>query len=433
MDSENRAKTFYFISDLHFGGDGQLQMCDYTDEIIGFLQTLEGEDEQTELIINGDAFGFWELTTVKGVTQLDEIVKYHQKIFEQFRRTGEKIRITLMVGNHDYDLACYPEFADKLAVFNIALDTSISVIRNVGGRQIHIEHGQQVDDMNASPDYGNPFAQPIGYYITEKAVAGASRYSVFGTTAWLKDIRSVDVRQLPDWLISNYFYHEMSPFIRWLLVPFLVLLTITIVALAAELLKYIGVFDVNYLLNNPLMRNLGIFGNILRIIIIVSMIFWFFILTVSVPLLFVIRDVRKTLQRMQILPESDDTTIYAPNDGYLEHARRIFEQNPNVAVYIFGHTHDALLVEENGRAIINTGTWLKILKRIPASFGYLPAVYYPTFRLNYFKIYAENEKIAVEYVGVPKKPARELNFLQRLSILGKSPEPGKYIAPKTLL
>ena len=433
MDSENRATTFYFISDLHFGGDGQLQSCDYTDEIIGFLKMLEGEDARTELIINGDAFGFWELTTVEGTEQLDEIVKHHTEIFEQFRHTGEKIRITLMVGNHDYDLACYPEFADKLRAFNISLDTSISLIRSVGERQIWIEHGQQVDDMNASPDYGNPFAQPIGYYITEQAVAGASRHSVFGTTAWLKDIRSVDVRQLPDWLISNYFYHEMSPVLRWLLVPFLVLLTITILALGAELLRYVGIFDVNYLLNNPLMRSLGIFGDILRIILVVSMIFWFFILIVSVPLLLVIRDVRKTLQRMQVLPEKNDTTIYAPNAGYLEHARSIFEQNPQVAAYIFGHTHDAFLVEENGRAIINTGTWLKILKRIPVSFGYLPAIYYPTFRLNYFKIYAENQKIAIDYVGVPKKPERELSILQKIFILGKSPEPGKYIEPKTLL
>ena len=180
MDSENRATTFYFISDLHFGGDGQLEICDYTAEIIGFLKMLETENKRTELIINGDAFGFWELTTVTGIGQLDEIVRHHAEIFDQFRRTGEKILITLMVGNHDYDLACYPEFAEKLKAFNISLDTSISIIRNIGKRQLHIEHGQQIDEMNASPDYGNPFAQPIGYYITEKAVAGASRYSVFG-------------------------------------------------------------------------------------------------------------------------------------------------------------------------------------------------------------------------------------------------------------
>ncbi len=433
MNSNIQATTFYFVSDLHFGGDGDLMRCDFTDEFVHFLKMLEKQDKRTELIINGDAFGFWELTTVEGTMKLDEIVKHHREIFEQFRKTGEKIRITLMVGNHDYDLACYREYHEKLAAFNISLDTGISVVRNVGEKQIWIEHGQQIDDFNASPDYGNPYAQPIGYYITEQTVAGASRYSVFGTTDWLKDIRSVDVRQLPDWIISNYFYNEMSPILRWVLFPFFVLLTVTIAALVAQGLKFVGIFDVNYLLNNPLTRSFGIFGNILQTIIFVSMIFWFFIFAVSIPLFFVYRDIRKMLTRMQILPKTEDVPVYAPNAGYGEHARTIFEANPNVAAYIFGHTHDAFLVEENGRVIINTGTWLKLLKRIPVSFGYLPAVYYPTFRLNYYKIYEENEKVAIEYVEIPKIPEQELSWIQRILIFNKSPEPGKFVASKTLL
>lgn len=433
MSSEIKPTTFYFVSDLHFGGDGGLMKCDFTDEFVAFLKKLEKKDKQTELIINGDAFGFWELTTVEGTQKLDEIVKYHQEIFEQLKKTGEKIQITLMVGNHDYDLACYREYFEKLAAFNISLDTGISVVRNVGEKQIWIEHGQQIDEFNASPDYGNPYAQPIGYYITEQTVAGASRYSVFGTTDWLKDIRSVDVRQLPDWIISNYFYNEMNPLIRWVLFPFLVLLTVTILAMAAEGLKLVGIFDVNYLLNNPLTRSLGIFGNVLRIIMIVSMIFWFFVFAVSIPLFFIYRDIKFTLQRMQILPETDDTQIYAPNDGYLEHAQSIFTANPNVAAYIFGHTHDAFLVESEGRAILNTGTWLKLLKRIPVSFGYLPAVYYPTFRLNYFKIYEENGKVAIEYTEIPKVAEQELSLIQRILIFNKTPEPGKYIPTKTLI
>ncbi len=433
MPNENFSKTYYLISDLHFGGDGQLQVCDYTAEMVAFLKMLEEETNPSELIIVGDAFGFWEMTTVAGTAKLDEIVKHHQEIFEQFRKTGEKIKITLMVGNHDYDLACNPEYHDKLAHFNISLDTAISITRDVGDRKIWIEHGQQIDDFNASPDYGNPFAQPIGYYITERAVAGASRYSVFGKTDWLKDIRSVDVRQLPDWIISNYFYNEMSPIVRWVLFPFLLLLTVTIAAFVAQFLTYIGIFDVNYLLNNPLTQRLGIFGNIVQVILIVSMIFWFFIFGVSIPLFFVLRDARKVLQRMQILPETKDTTIYVPDLGYKEHARNIFDENPEVAAYIFGHTHDAFLVEEDGRAIINTGTWLKLLKRIPVSFGYLPAVYYPTFRLNYFKIFEEKGKVAIEYVEIPKIAEQELSLIQRILIFNKTPEPGKHIPAKTLL
>ncbi len=33
-------KEFYFVSDLHFGGDGSLMICDYTEEFVEFLQRL---------------------------------------------------------------------------------------------------------------------------------------------------------------------------------------------------------------------------------------------------------------------------------------------------------------------------------------------------------------------------------------------------------
>ena len=58
---------YYFVSDLHMGGDGQLQHCDYAPEFIEFLKKLEQERPDTELLIVGDTFGFWELTLVQGV------------------------------------------------------------------------------------------------------------------------------------------------------------------------------------------------------------------------------------------------------------------------------------------------------------------------------------------------------------------------------
>jgi UDP-2,3-diacylglucosamine pyrophosphatase LpxH len=426
-------REYYFVSDLHFGGDGQLQICDFAAEFIVFLQKLAEKDGETELIIAGDTFGFWELTTVHGLEQLDEIVKHHQAIFDQFRITGERIKITMMVGNHDYDLACYPEFSDKLKIYNITLDTSLALIREIGARKIWIEHGQQIDPYNASPDYGNIYAQPAGYFITETIVAGASKYSVFGASDWLKDIRSVDVRQIPDWLVSNYFYNEMNLFLRWLLLPFLLLLTITAIALVAEFLRYIGVFDVNILLVNPVTRALGLFGDILRWIITASMAVWFFIFVVSLPLYFIYRDIRRTLFRMQVFPPYKSAPTNEANNIYLDYARTVFVENPDVCAYIFGHTHDAFVVEENGRAIINTGTWLKILKRVQVRFGLLPAVYYPTFRLNYFKIFEENEKIVIEYVEIPKEPREKLSLLQRFVILGRKPELGKLIPARTIL
>ena len=428
-------REYYFVSDLHFGGDGNLQACDFAREFIAFLKRLERKDEETELIIAGDTFGFWELTSVEGTEQLDEIVRHHQGIFEQFRKTGERIRITMMVGNHDYDLACDPVFAEKLKAYNIALDISLSVTREIGatGKKIWVEHGQQFDPYNAAPEYGNIHAQPPGYYITETFVAGASKYSVFGASDWLKDIRSVDVRQIPDWLASNYFYNEMNIFLRWLLLPFLFLLTVTAIALVAEALRYVGVFDVNILLVNPLTRRMGLFGDILRWIITASMAVWTFVFAVSAPLYFIYRDVRGTLRRMQIFPAYKSAPTEEANNVYLNRARRVFAENPEVCAYVFGHTHDAFLSKEDGRVIINTGTWLKILKRVRVRFGLLPAIYYPTFRLNYFRIRAEEEKVVVKYVEIPKEPDEKLTLLQRFVLFGKKPEPGKPIPARTVL
>src|SRR6516225_992405 len=142
---ESSTQKYYLVSDLHMGGDGALQHCDYTAEFIEFLKGLEKEGPNTELLIVGDTFGFWELTLVHGVAKLEHIIQAHQAIFDQLKATGARIRVTMMVGNHDYDLACDPAFAGKLRAHNIHLDTSLALVRTVGDRKIWIEHGQQRD------------------------------------------------------------------------------------------------------------------------------------------------------------------------------------------------------------------------------------------------------------------------------------------------
>ncbi len=90
-------------------------MCDFEDELVEFLDDLAAKtDEDIELVIVGDAFGLWEFTKVDGEDKLDVLIGQFPRIFETFRRTGEAIRITLLAGNHDYELACYPAFVDSL-------------------------------------------------------------------------------------------------------------------------------------------------------------------------------------------------------------------------------------------------------------------------------------------------------------------------------
>ena len=37
------AKEYYFLSDLHLGGDGELEHCDFAEEFVAFLKELAQE------------------------------------------------------------------------------------------------------------------------------------------------------------------------------------------------------------------------------------------------------------------------------------------------------------------------------------------------------------------------------------------------------
>lgn len=424
-------QRYYFVSDLHMGGDGQLQHCDYTAEFIAFLKQLESQGAGTELIIVGDTLGFWELTLVEGTAKLKHIIDAHQQIFDQMRATGARIRITMMVGNHDYDLACEPDFAEQLLAYNIHLDTSLVLIRPAGDKKIWIEHGQQRDDFNAFPDFGNKYALPVGYFITETFVSGASRHSDFGKGNWLKDIRSVDTKRIPDWILSNYFYREMNSIFRWLLLPFMLLFGIEVFSIGAEALRLLGIFDYNILFHNPVMERFGIVRNVFQIVITINSIV---LVLVGVPMALLLRDLGKTLRRFQLLTShgvGPDLSI----EPYLKSAEKVLEADDKIAVFIFGHTHGAFLkqIGPNGQLVINTGTWLKRLRRVPVRLGYFPAVYFPSYRLNYFQIDVEDRQLLIQYVAIPKQAQPELTWIERLMTLGKRPEPPEAIPARTVV
>jgi hypothetical protein len=104
-------------------------------------------------------------------------------------------------------------------------------------------------------------------------------------------------------------------------------------------------------------------------------------------------------------------------------------------VFVFGHTHAAFLkrLGPPGKVVLNTGPWLKLLSRIPVRFGLLPAVYYPSYRLNYFKIEERDSQLVIHYVTIPKTPEQELTWLQRLLTLGKTPRLPEEIPAKTVI
>lgn len=417
-------RTFYFISDLHIGGDEALGVCDFEPELIGFLEMLAAkQDEDVELVIVGDAFGLWEFTQVEGNKKVDVLIGQFPRIFAAFKSAGEKIRITLLPGNHDYELACYPEFVGLFASYNIHLEQTSSVTRDLDTRRLWIEHGNQHDAANRMPDYGNPHAQPFGYFVTSNIVGSAGQLSERGRYNWLKDIQSVyPTEELPAWFVSNYFYREMSPLLRWVLLPFLVFFGLTIFVLIGSLLDWTNVTNSNIFLNNQLFESLGVAGSLLQLVLTVNAVLLVEALILAIPVFFILRDVKASARRFGLVMDPAQLTG-DKDDAYLEAAERIFESDPEVAVFIYGHTHAPFVKRVGERAVVNTGTWIKKLESVKTRVGLLPRIYLPSYRLTYFRVHETDGEVIIEHNKVAKTPARELSLVQRL--LASRPRPSK--------
>jgi len=238
-------------------------------------------------------------------------------------------------------------------------------------------------------------------------LSGRGRYN------WLRDIQSVTpLEEIPRWVISNYFYREMSPWLRYAVVPFLILFTLSVVNVVGLALEASGIIDTRIFLDDRLLAPFGIAGSILGVIFTVNTVIIVILLLVSISLLIFYCDVKKTLVRFDVL-----ATIPAisPTDAAcFEAAREVFASDPETYIFIYGHTHNASLKRVGERAVINTGTWLKKLERVSARFRLQPSVYHPSFRLNYFRIGEDDGKITIDYERIHKAAPRELSLLQRL-------------------
>ena len=408
------SKNYYFISDLHIGGDGPLNECEIEEELIGFLKKLEKE-KNAELIIVGDTFGFWELTTLKGIEKLNYILNTHKKLFNQFKKTGSKIKIIIIPGNHDHELVCDAKFGKILSKYNIILEPKQYIIKKIGNNKIWIEHGNQYDEYTAFKPFGNKYFKPPGYYATTKVLANLRKSSDIAKHPWLRYIESVSPDEmLPHWVFSNYFYREMSPLLRYLALPFLLLFTISFFVLITLVLQEIGVFGINFSISQQISK-FGLFGKFIWAIIVVDIFLIFILFLIAIPLFLLFKDIKKTLKRYGII--GNGALKRFKETQFENAAKKIFRQNKDVLIYIYGHTHIPNIKFLNKKVVINTGTWLKRLRRIPNRFRELPDVYYPSFQLNYFKIFKEKKKIVIEYHKIPKKFKLALTPLQRFLIL----------------
>jgi UDP-2,3-diacylglucosamine pyrophosphatase LpxH len=417
--SNEASTTYYFISDLHIGGDGGLDRCEFEGELIEFLRGIAAGPLPAELIIVGDAFGLWEMTSVAVDRKLEQLARSHKALFAQFRETGRRLRITLLPGNHDYDLACVPAYKEDLATYNIHLEPVVHITRKVAGRTIWIGHGNQRDEFNRFPEFGNRFAMPPGYYITTSTVAAAARAAQRGQSDWLNDLETVYPSEaIPFWIWSNYFYREMTPILRLFLLPFLLLAGVSLIVLVGRGLARLGVPHTR-IFQGRLGNRLGWPGRLVDGVLFVNGIVLTAMLVLAIPAYLLARDVRAALQRFGV--ESSEELASTKDDGYIKAAKVFFEQDQSAALFIYGHTHVPYVRKVASGYVVNTGTWLKRLDRVRGHFRLLPDVYLPSYRLNYFTVRGEGQSIRLSYHVIPKKAPDDLTWSERLQILGRRP------------
>jgi len=424
MTADAEAPVYYVISDLHIGGDEQLEDVAFLPELLSFLEQLEETDEDAELIINGDAFGLWEFTALDGPAKFDALEESYPELFAQLRATGESVPITLLPGNHDHELAAYDEYVDRLAAYNVDLVQEQSVTRDVGGRVIHFEHGNQQDPNNRIEDWGNPRETPIGYHYNTHVTSRAGQLSDRGRYNWLKDVQAVTpTERMPSWLVSKYFYREMNPLYRYAAVPFLLLVNVSILLAVLAGLDLVGVWEMPTGPIKEFFRAFGQAGRSAYVLFLTNVVIAGILLLVAVPLSLFVRDVRKTVERFGIF---ETPLTVDPDEPYVDAAREVFDARPETAIFCYGHTHRPRLRAVDGRLLVNTGTWLKRLHRREVIAGRLPPVFYPSYQLCAVRITADDDEVVVEYEEVekPNPSAEELTRTERLLTLGREPDPG---------
>ncbi|AKH96831.1 metallophosphoesterase [Halanaeroarchaeum sulfurireducens] len=415
--------VIYVISDLHIGGDEQLEEAESLEELLGFLKRLATTDENAELIINGDAFGLWEITSVEGPEKFDYLLRRYPELFEQLRATGENIQITLVPGNHDHELAAYDEYIERFAKYNVTLVQDESITRSVGTRSVHFEHGHQQDPNNRIEDWGNPYATPLGYFYNTHVTSQAGQLSERGRYNWLKDVQAVTpTERMPVWLLSKYFYREMNPLLRYALVPFLLLFNISAVLAVVTGLQLADIWSFPVMWTVAFLDQFGRVGTALWFVLAVNVAVAGLLVLVGIPLYFIRRDVRITIQRFGIFETALTVDTETP---YEEAAREVFADRPETAIFCYGHTHRPSVREIDEGLLVNTGTWLKRLHRRDGIIGILPPVFYPSYQLSAVRIAAESNGVAVEYETIEKpNPIRdELTLTERLVTLGREPNP----------
>ena len=412
-----KAPAFYFLSDLHLGGEGLKENFVCEEELLGFLGEVQSVPGAV-IVLLGDLFDFWQLDGTPA-ENLRHVRDKFPRLFETFKELSASHRVLLFAGNHDRE-AHYAEAVQaklrEYGIHTLKADSLRAELTDDGHTRLRIyaEHGHQADPYNTY-EYPDQFAEtPFGEHLMRLFINPLKQMATESKTPWLSDVDNViPLAALPFWLMSKYFYHEAGFWLKVLILPCAILFGLTKIALILLILQAVGVnvaqYGIPYIPRPVLIALLGFLGLDLSIILLL------------VFLWVLRRDALKTLKRWGV--RDLDSILRQRANAAERRAARILEESGD-DLYVFGHTHARLLKSlPNGKAWANTGTWIRRMHRVAAWF-HLPPVFVPVHEPTYVRVtpHEQGARVELRVRGKPFRPS--LAWLERLAILGrKRPKP----------
>ena len=419
-----RGKEIYFISDLHIGGDGITNAFEAEQELIEFIEWLNRRSKSTdlELIIAGDFLGLWEVQEKRGLDKFHFITETHRAVFQGLKELSQNISIILIPGNHDHELACFKEYGQLLREWGIELASNYFVEREYFGKKARIEHGNRFDPYNKIERFGDINDTPYGFHLRTDLASKIVRLPEKNhhNKTWLTGFISVPVELIPHWFISNYFYRELTPILRYFVAPLLMLFTLSTVLFVLAVITRLGLIDIpdifyltSFLGPVKYFANAVILFNFLFIV-------WFIIFSIAWKL--IRRDLINNLREYGIHLGNGAFRV-RDEKHYKRQVKNFLRERLDIDIFIYGDSHypDVMTFKNKGMQHIigNTGTWTKSLHPVRSWFR-LPSVYYPHFQLAYLVLKKNKSgKVSLSLKFWSKKAVSPLTPLERLSILFK--------------
>jgi Calcineurin-like phosphoesterase len=418
-----------FLSDTHIGGAAGSDIFESAAELTLLVEDLNRHDGPVELVVAGDFFDLLRMVDASGdgdgvaatITRPE-----YRGLFGALRAFAGSHgrRVVYVVGNHDAEAWWNPRIqrllgeAGLVDVFGLSYSASFASLPE---QVVYCEHGNQFDPANAIADYANPLDTPVGAHVVTEMIrplgSGAAGTRGFDPRQ-VRHVFPVAAHPGPaEWVAGRIFYQFLGQVLGWLLAP-----------LVAVYVAYEGLAAV--------VRALG--GSLALRPLFLEVAYVLGLLVVAFAVVFLIS--RRTAARA-VSTMAAHLPGQAPGpERYREDVaiRELLEDDRappmagsaspmEIAVFVSGHSHAPALSElarADGRrtVIVNTGCWLRQLQPVEARLGG-PPVFVPTFVHTHVRVRAGQDGLGVELWNHPRPAGRQLPWIERAAIAGRTPDP----------